>query len=276
MEQELDTLWNYNQPAESEKKFKDLLAKVDNGNARAEVLTQIARAQGLQRNFDQAHQTLDEVESLAKDERVKVRYLLERGRVFNSSNQPNKAKPLFLEAYELAKSIKADFYTIDAAHMLAIVEPPEQQLTWHEVCFKGCNTTTDERAKTWLGSVSNNLGWTYHDMGKFEEALEAFQKALVWHEVNGKPDTIRIAKWSVARTLRSLQHYQEALDIQQKLLEEEQNDGYIHEELGECLLALGHAEKAKVYFAKAYELLSSDSWLVQNESERLERLKELS
>jgi tetratricopeptide (TPR) repeat protein len=189
-EQKLDALWDYSQPAESEKHFRELLTQTLDDNARAEILSQIARAQGLQRNFQEAHKTLDDVNGLQKDARVTVRYCLERGRVFNSSNQPNKAKPLFLEAYELAKSIKADFYTIDAAHMMGIAETPEKQLAWHQVCFKLCNSTTDEPAKKWLGSVSNNLGWTYHDMGKFEKALETFQQALVWHEVNGKPDTI--------------------------------------------------------------------------------------
>jgi tetratricopeptide (TPR) repeat protein len=133
----------------------------------------------------------------------------------------------------------------------------------------------DERAKKWLGSITNNAGWTYHDLGRYEEALETFQKALVWQEANGNPETIRIAKWSIARTMRSLQNYQEATEIQQTLLAKEKNDGYIYEELGECLLALGQTDEAKPYFAKAYEYLSQDPWFVQHEKERLERLSNL-
>jgi tetratricopeptide (TPR) repeat protein len=276
IEQRLDSLWNYNQPAESEILFRKLLAEAVDGNARAEILTQLARAQGLQSKFDEAHKTLDEITTLPKDDRIQVRYLLERGRPFNSAHEPDKAKSLFLEAYRLAKSIKADFYCIDAAHMLAIIETPEKQLEWHEVCFELCNETTDERAKKWLWSVSNNLGWTYHDLGKFEAALEAFQKALEWQEVNGKPENIRIAKWSIARTLRSLRRYQEALDIQQNLLEEDSTDGYVHEEIAECLLALKQDNLAKASFAKAYELLSQDTWFANNQRARLERLKKLS
>jgi hypothetical protein len=49
----------------------------------------------------------------------------------------------------------------------------------------------------------------------------------------------------------------------------------VDEELGECLLALGRADEARRYFALAYEKLSADSWLVQNESARLERLRAL-
>jgi tetratricopeptide (TPR) repeat protein len=280
METTLDKLWNYNQSAESENLFREILATADDPNTRAEVLTQIARAQGLQRNFDEAHKTLNEVEHLPKDERVKVRYLLERGRVYNSAKQKGKARPLFLEAYNLAKSIHADFYEIDAAHMMAIVEPLEGQITWHEKALELCEKTTDERAKKWFGSISNTTAWTYHSLGRFDEALETFQKALIWQEANGNPETIRIAKWSVARALRSLGYYEEALDKQHKVLAECEatfiQDGYVCEEIAECLLVLEKADEAKPYFAKAHEFLSQDPWFVQYEGKRLERLERLS
>jgi hypothetical protein len=51
---DFDKLWNFNDPAESERKFRALPPD-------AEVQTQIARAQGLQRKFDEAHKTLDAV-----------------------------------------------------------------------------------------------------------------------------------------------------------------------------------------------------------------------
>ena len=277
LEKILDTLWNYNDAAKSEALFKDLFSN-EIGN-QAEILTQIARAQGLQGKFDEAHKTLNEVERLEKDGRIQVRYLLERGRVYNSSKQGDKATSLFLEAYALGKSIGADFYTIDAAHMMAIAETSNQQLSWHETALELCETTTDDHAKKWLGSVTNNAAWTYHDLGRYEEALETFQKALAWHKQQGKPETIRIAKWSVARCLRSLGGYQEALEIQKRILAECEagfiQDGYVYEELGECLLALDQENKAKPYFEKAHEFLTQDSWFVKNENVRLQRLKDL-
>jgi tetratricopeptide (TPR) repeat protein len=240
----------------SEASFLGLLAREP--KHQAEILTQIARTQGLQGKFAEAHATLNEAERLTKEARVKVRCLLERGRVYNSANQRDKARPFFLEAYELAASINDDFYTIDAAHMMAIVEPLEQQIAWHEKALGLCETTSDERAKKWLGSIMNNTAWTYHDLGRYQEALGTFQKALTWHAANGEPDKVRIAKWSMARALRSLQRYQEALDMQRKLLKEcEENfiqDGYVHEELGECLLALNQPDEAKQYFAKAHSI----------------------
>ena len=71
----------------------------------------------------------------------------------------------------------------------------------------------------------------------------------------------------------------EALANQEALLAINQQlgepDGYIYEELGECYLALQQPTQATQAFAQAYTLLSQDSWLVTNESERLARLKML-
>jgi hypothetical protein len=52
-------------------------------------------------------------------------------------------------------------------------------------------------------------------------------------------------------------------------------DGYVFEEIGECLLALNRVGEAQPYFAKAYKLLSEDLWLVEREPHRLERLRQL-
>ena len=54
-----------------------------------------------------------------------------------------------------------------------------------------------------------------------------------------------------------------------------EKDGYVYEELGECLLALGRAEEAAPWFAKAWLELSKDEWTRSEEPARLERLKKL-
>jgi hypothetical protein len=54
-----------------------------------------------------------------------------------------------------------------------------------------------------------------------------------------------------------------------------ESDGYVFEELGECLLLLGRPGEARLFFARAYAELSRDSWLAESEPARLERLKEL-
>jgi tetratricopeptide (TPR) repeat protein len=278
---DFDSLWDYSKPDESENRFRELLpaAQSSGDNAyHAELLTQIARTQGLQRQIEAAHKTLDEVETLLTPEipRAYIRYLLERGRVFNSSGDKAKARPLFLAAWEKAVPAGEDFYAIDAAHMMAIVEPPQQQMAWNLKAVEIAEKTGDERARNWLGSLYNNIGWTYHDAGQYDEALDTFQKALAYREKQGKADTIHIAKWCIGRTLRSLNRIDEALTIQRELLAAmgENQDGYVYEELAECLLIQKNADAQK-YFALAYQALSQDSYLVEHESERLSRLKSL-
>jgi hypothetical protein len=72
---------------------------------------------------------------------------------------------------------------------------------------------------------------------------------------------------------------EEALSRQMALKQEydavEGGDGYVFEEIGECLLALARDVDAPPYFRKAYDLLSQDTWLSANEPERLARLKNL-
>jgi tetratricopeptide (TPR) repeat protein len=277
-----DTLWDYDNPSETERRFRELEPHLHNSKAKyAELLTQIARAQGLQRKFAEAHETIDEVEKLLEPTFyiAKIRYSLERGRVLNSAGEKAKARPFFLEALELAKEFKEDYHAVDAAHMLAIIEPPEQQLHWHKTAIEICEGSNDKRTRGWLGSLYNNLGWTYHGQENYQAALATFQKALEFRLGQNKPQEIIIAKWCIARTLRSLKRYQEAVNIQLKLEKElesrDERDGYIYEELAECLLLLGQTDKAKHYFNLAYRELSKDVWLKENEQERLERLARL-
>lgn len=275
---DFDRLWDYNHPAESEQCFQALLPQITEPSRRAELLTQIARAQGLQRRFEAAHATLDEVEPMLTSDHARptIRYLLERGRVFNSSRQPEQASPLFRRAWEHACAAGQDFYAIDAAHMLAISEPPEHHLGWNLSALRLAEATSDPRARGWRGSLYNNIGWTYHDQGRYAEALECFEKALLCRQEASDQPTIRIARWCVARCLRSLGRVAEALAILRELEAEHEvisePDGYVYEELAECL-ALNQDPAAQVYFALAYAQLSADPWLVEAEPARLERLK---
>ena len=88
-----------------------------------------------------------------------------------------------------------------------------------------------------------------------------------------------MARWCVGRGLRSLERTDEALAIQQELLAEYeadgQKDGYVFEELAECLLVIGRRKEAQKYFARAYAELSQDAWLVKNEADRISRLRRL-
>ena len=117
-------------------------------------------------------------------------------------------------------------------------------------------------------------------MGDYESALKIFQKAVSYFGEVRREDRLRIAKWTVARCLRSMKRIDEALSKQLALKAEFDSiggsDGYVEEEIGECLLLLNRGDEAKPYFAKAYELLSHDEWMMENEAERMKRMKELS
>lgn len=279
---DFDSFWNYSRPEHTEKKFRETLLHVpDNHPAFLELLTQIARAQGLQNKFEKAHHTLDQVETRLSREptRAKIRYLLERGRVFNSSGHPEESRSFFEQALELGTHLGEDFYAVDAVHMLAIVSPPDQSLTLNLQAIQMAESSEQEKANNWLGSLYNNLGWSYHDLGQYESALEIFEKGETWQASKGRVSERRIATWTVARTLRSLNRVEEALAKQLALKEEfattEESDGYVFEEIAECLLLLNRQQEAVPYFEKAYNELSEDIHLVQHEPERLERLKQL-
>ncbi|HCR71531.1 MAG TPA: hypothetical protein DIW23_08820 [Anaerolineae bacterium] len=286
---DFDSLWDYSNPVQTEIKFREVLKQIpETESAHLELLTQIARTQGLQRKFDEAHETLNQVEKELKEEsKVKVRYLLERGRVFNSSKHPDKAKPFFEEAFELAKKLKEDNYAVDAIHMLAIVADPADSLNLNLQAIAYAEASPDEKARDWLGSLYNNTGWSYHDTGDYESALKIFEKAEAFRRLalsrvevsKNDASRLRIATWAVARCLRSMNRIEESLSKQMGLLKEFESvgetDGYVFEEIGECLLLLNRNEEAKPYFAKAYQELSQDVFLVDNEPERLKRLKEL-
>jgi hypothetical protein len=95
---DFDALWDYGDPAATEVKFREVLPMAKaSGDAsyHAQLLTQIARTQGLQMKFDHAHSTLDMVEGMLADDMTvaRIRYLLERGRVYNSStNQEGQSR----------------------------------------------------------------------------------------------------------------------------------------------------------------------------------------
>jgi tetratricopeptide (TPR) repeat protein len=276
----IDKLWDYDAPGESEGRFREQLKGTAEGSeTQVQVLTQIARAQGLQRKFAEANATLDEAEALLTKEMGlgRVRYLLERGRVHNSAGEREPAGRLFREALELAKAIGADFYAVDAAHMLAICEPAEQQVGWHREAMALAEASEDSRARGWLGSLYNNLGWTLHDQGDYAGALSLFEKAEAFRVEQGKEREVLIARWCVARCLRSLGRVEEALERQWALAaahaEAGSEDGYVAEEIGECLLALGKEAAARPWFGRAHEVLARDEWLRANAAERLERLR---
>lgn len=283
---DIDKLWNFSDPAATEQKFREILlmpeAKADS-TYYGQLLTQLTRTYSLRGMFKEGHDILNELTEwpLQKYPIVEVRYFLERGRLYNSAGEKDKAIEQFRNAWDSSVANLLEYYAVDAAHMLAIACPPDEQIVWAHEAIKVAEVSEDTKTRNWLGPLYNNLAWTYADKGEYEKALELFQKGLDFREANSTNEQgIRVAKWTVAHMYRKLERYDEALELQLKLEEEIRTndlpaDGYVFEELGELYLVKGDTDKATSYFAKAYQVLSKDQWLLDNEADRMARIKEL-
>lgn len=278
----LDTQWDYGKPAESEARFRAELDKWPAGDPQALIIaTQIARTHSLRRQFAEAHATLDAVEAKLDgvSSHVRVRYLLERGRTFNSSGAPQRAVPLFGEALSLAECNDDAFYAVDAAHMLGIAAPAQERHEWNMKALAMTERTNDARTKRWLAPLYNNIGQTYLEQGEYGTALDYFRKALPAWEQRGDPNAVRFARWRIARAQRSLGQLDDAENMQRALLTEfdrlGEPDGYVYEELAEIAIARGDARAARDWAARAHALLREDKGLTASEPERLARLERI-
>lgn len=231
--------------------------------------TQAARALGLQEKFDEANHLLDQINATVEaidDEparrHARARIAIERGRAINSAGDPAAARPCFEQALSEAQaSGSLAGLEVDAMHMLAIAaDSPEDSLRWDQQALALAESSSDAEARRWRGSLLNNLGWDHHDAGRFEDALECFERALDVRREGTDAEATHIAAWAVARALRSLGRADEALARQRALAatREGADDGYVHEEIGECLRELGRAEEAQAAFARARALLGAD------------------
>ncbi|MCP5022553.1 MAG: tetratricopeptide repeat protein [bacterium] len=278
-------MWNFGDPAGTEEKFREAL---NEGIAAQDqeyiwvVTTQLARTLGMQRKFADADAILDGIRGDLDKASIEVnlRYLLERGRVLNSSGKAEESIPVFEAAWNMGQGKEQDPLTADAGHMLGIAAKGEAAIEWAHRTMGFCEASPDERCKGWLGPLYNNTGWTLHDQSNFEGALELWEKSLTFNQTKGDTNTIFISRWTIARCYRSMGRMDEALAEQLSLHKDratagDPGMGYIEEELGELYLALNNPKEARPWFSKAYEMLGKDEWLKAEEPERLERLKKL-
>ncbi|MHC4471003.1 MAG: tetratricopeptide repeat protein [Planctomycetota bacterium] len=281
---EIAKQWDWKDLAKTEKRFRDLAAKAKKAkdlDYELQALTQAARAIWLQKRFDEALAILDDVEKrLTEDTKLaRIRNLLERGRTYNDSGKKKDAKKLFIEAFELAKKVGDDPLAVDAAHMVGIVVPTEEQLGWHLRALDLVTRSKDERVKGWFGTLYHNIGMTYLDQGKLEYALDYLMKDYE-HRLKTAKDSnsIRIAKWCVAHVLRKMERYEPAMRMQKEMEKECAEtgapDGFVCEEIAEIYWSRGKKEAVRPYFKRAYEILKDIGW-VKSDTARVDRLKRL-
>jgi tetratricopeptide (TPR) repeat protein len=168
---------------------------------------------------------------------LRVRAVLERGRVLNSRGAPDAARPLFEFAFAAATEAGVEHLAVDALHVVAIVAPPAEQEALHRRALDLAAGADDPRARDWRASLLNNLGWTLFDRAEYEAALAVFEDALAARIEQGKTGNIQVARWCIGRTLRALGRLDEALAVQQALAAEHNaagtSDPYVAEELTE-------------------------------------------
>jgi tetratricopeptide (TPR) repeat protein len=126
--------------------------------------------------------------------------------------------------------------------MVAIVAPASEQEALNRQALALAAAADDPRARDWRASLLNNLGWTLFDRGDVADALAVFNDALAARIQQGKANETQVARWCVARTLRELGRFDEALAIQEALAAEHAAAGtadpYVQEELAALKTAL--------------------------------------
>lgn len=199
----LDQLWNFDNPGESEARFRAAMEdKKYDADEQAELATQLGRAIGLQGRFEEADALLDSVDG-EEEPTVGVRILLERGRLLNSGGHAAMAVPLFEQAAELADHLSEEFLAVDALHMLAIADAAHAG-SWTRSALEYASTVHDPRTKRWMVALHGNLGRTLHDAGRRTEAMVEFQLAVQWAERVGTPEERRLAGAAIEECAQSL------------------------------------------------------------------------
>lgn len=178
---------------------------------RGQILTQLARTQGLMGKFDEAHKTLDEAEKTAKYMKgipvdsspfkqelaaLNARIELERGRIVNSSGNsassiPNFKNALYYATEHISTEASVDkstreyisillYLAVDSLHMLDIVQGTEEDR--EESARRGLEIAEreagDPLVRRWVGPLLNNSAWDAMESSNYEKAVLVFQRAV--------------------------------------------------------------------------------------------------
>ena len=275
MTDRLRPLWDFDDLEGSERRFRELLETETDSAARAEVLTQLARVEGLRGDFDTGERLLEEAAAAGASDAVRARIDLERGRLRRSSGDEEGALPLFESAFETASESGEGFLAADAAHMAALASPGRDGfVAWTERGIALAESSED--ARYWLGPLLNNLGWEHYEAGGYGEALVAFKRALAERErAPESPGAIAIARYAVAKTLRALGRPDEAVAHIEAASASDADDGWFQEELAETYAALGRVGQAAAHAQRALELLPEADPSFDSDTTRKSRLQTL-
>lgn len=281
MDDPLRAHWDFDDLDASERRFRELLAAATDEPERAELLTQLARVEGLRGDLRAADRLLDEAEPLARGPALAdARIELERGRVRRSAGEADRASSRFEAAWERACAAGCAFVAVDAAHMAALAAGDAAGTRrWTERGLELAAARPGD-AGYWLGPLLNNLGWAQLEAGQPAAALASFESALRAREQEpNRRAEIEIARYAVARALRALGRAEEAAGAVEAAVAwadgEGAPDGWFHEELALAYAALGRGVEASEQAGLALPLLSAADDSFAGDTERAARLQSL-
>jgi tetratricopeptide (TPR) repeat protein len=238
-QQMIDRLWDFSNPAASQERFQEA-ADDDTlpAHVRAVMATQLARALGIQGKGVEAFEVLDSVVTggIPSDDperdaaEVRARVAIERGRILAAADRRPEAVPELTRGVRQAALAGSPFLVLDALHMLALNDEGHEE-EWAAEGFDVLEGSHDPRVLRWGVALHNNLGWTMHDGGRPEAALGHFQLAVDAADRYGTTEQQHVARWSVARCLRTLGRTDEALELQRELARARPDDPYVQAEL---------------------------------------------
>ena len=280
MADRLRDLWDFDDLDTSERRLRVQLAREADDAGDAEVLTQLARVEGLRGDVEAGERLIEEAAARAGDDATaRARIDLELGRLRRSGGDPEAALPLFASAFETSLEAGASFIAVDAAHMAALAASDRSGfLAWTE---RGIELAeADDEARYWLGPLLNNLGWERYEHGEYEAALDAFERALRARERDASDrEAIEIARYAVGKALRALGRSAEAVRLLEQAVAWAQRegapDGWFHEELAEEYAALGRADDAREQARLAVPLLLEADPSFAGDGDRAARLGSL-
>ena len=300
--QKADSLFNERKQAEALETYQQAAQKAeaesDSSNL-AEAYSQVARCYLSLDKKEEGRPWLAKAAEIASESNPSgwSRYLGVRGR-FEWKDAAEEAKAVSPEAPAAAATFKQlyqfcmdnDLFNraIDAANMITITGTTDERVEWG---LRGIDAAEKGSVEGWLAPLWNNLGWTYNDLGRYKESLDALMKAREYHYKRGDDKSMLIADWSVGHAYRMNGQLDSATAWMQRvhewstrrydadsIPENAEWVGFSFKELGEIALANGdrktaldHFTEARKYFTEA-GMQNWDAKGFEELSDRIERL----
>ena len=119
-------LWDFDDPAGSEQRFREAAADTAEGTDRLVLMTQVARALGLQERYDEGHAVLDDLAAADAGGRRRASRSSADG-CCARAGRPERGSAALRGGSGHRSRGGLDVLRVDALHMVALVAPAEDQ-----------------------------------------------------------------------------------------------------------------------------------------------------